>query len=68
MPQPVVCLAEIVEDDPASVAAVSGQDDGRARVRLAGHPRAVERVHDEERRHDEQHARRNLPEGRKGFI
>lgn len=60
MPEPVVGLAEIVKDDAAAVAAPCRQDDGGAGVGLRGDPGAVERVHDQEGSHDQDHTIGNL--------
>lgn len=46
--QPVVRLAEIVEDDAAAVMRPRAQDDAGRAVRLRRDPRAVERVRDQE--------------------
>ena len=60
VPEPVVRLPEVVKDDSGSVAAAGWEDDGGRGVRLRRHPRAVERVHDQEGRHDQHHAVGNL--------
>ena len=60
--EPVVRLAEVVKDDVVSVAATRREDDGRTGVRLRRHPGTVERVGDEERRQQEHHPCRHLPD------
>ena len=58
--QPVVGLAEVVENDARIVVAARWQHDARRAVRLRRHPRAVEGVADEEERDERREAPRHL--------
>ena len=60
MSQPVIRLSEVIEDDASAIVAASRQNDRWTRIRLRRHPRAVERVHDQEDGHNQDNTRRNL--------
>ena len=60
VPEPVVGLPEVVEDDPGSVVSPGGQHDGGAGVRLGGDPRAVQRVQHQEHAHQAHERSRQL--------
>eukprot|EP01136_Pigoraptor_vietnamica_P013960 Opistho-1_new@55558 len=61
--QPVVGLAEVVEDSARPVGVVRSEHDGRRRVGVAGHPRRVHhklgQQDDHQRRHADAHLRRH---------
>lgn len=60
MSEPVISLSEIVEDDSAAVSSAGREHDGGGGVGLAGHPRGVEGVCDQEESHDQDHSTGNL--------
>lgn len=64
--EPVISLSEIVEDDAAAVAPASREHDGGGGICLAGHPRRVEGVRDQEESHDQDHSTGDLQPARQG--
>ena len=55
LPEPVVGLSEVVEDDFGAVVVLVGEHDGRRAVRVRRDPRAVHRQHHQQHRQHQNH-------------